>query len=141
MPIAALQQATINTIGSTSALSDPCSAVKELIENALDSGATSISIEISSNTVDTIQVKDNGSGIPPEDRKLACKWNYTSKIQTLEDLRHIGGKSFGFRGQALASIAEASGSLSITTRVGEEEVASEMNFDRSGEILRQVMHN
>lgn len=140
MPIAALQQATIDAIGSSSALPNPCSVVKELIENALDSGATSVSIEISSNTIDAIQVKDNGSGIPPRDRELACKWNYTSKIQTLEDLSNIGGASLGFRGQALACIAEASGSLSITTRVNDEQVASELNFDRHGGSLRQVMH-
>ncbi|KAM5441925.1 hypothetical protein MferCBS31731_003188 [Microsporum ferrugineum] len=105
MPIVALGESTIRAIGSASALPDPSSVAKELLDNALDAGATSIFVEISVNTLDIIQVKDNGSGIQPADRSLACKQNYTSKIQTKEDLNNINGKSLGFRGQALASIA------------------------------------
>ncbi|KAK2865205.1 hypothetical protein FQN49_003808 [Arthroderma sp. PD_2] len=138
MPIVALGQSAIRAIGSTSALPDPSSVVKELLDNALDAGATSVSVEISLNTLDIIQVKDNGSGILPDDRLLACKRNYTSKIQTKEDLASIGGKWLGFRGQALASIAEMSDALHITTRVKEEQVASLVKFGRGGEPLRQT---
>ncbi|WEW59301.1 hypothetical protein PRK78_004770 [Emydomyces testavorans] len=138
MPIAVLDQATASAIGSSSALSDPCSVVKELIDNALDAKATAVSVEVASNTLDVIQVKDNGSGIAPEDREFICKRNYTSKIQTLEDLKNVGGRSLGFRGQALASAAEMSDSILITTRTAVEVAASMLKFSRTGDLLRQV---
>lgn len=136
MSIAALNQAVANTIGSTSALSDPCSVIKELVDNALDAKATSISIELSSNKLDIIQVKDNGLGISPADFSLICKRNHTSKIKTLEDLRNVGGKSLGFRGEAMANAAEMSESVLITTRVAAEITASALKFSRTGELLR-----
>jgi len=136
MPIAALPQSTVQAIGSTSVLSDACSVVKELLDNALDASASSISVEISQNTVDVIQVKDNGHGIPPEDHSLVCKRSFTSKIETLEDLRNVGGDSLGFRGQALASAAEMSGSLTVTTRVETQVVGSMLKYDQTGELIR-----
>ncbi|GBF59945.1 PMS1 protein homolog [Trichophyton mentagrophytes] len=138
MPIVALEEPAVRAIGSTSALSDSSSVVKELLDNALDAGATSIFLEISHNTLDIIQVKDNGSGILPSDRSLACKRNYTSKIQTKEDLKNVGGKSLGFRGQALASIAEMSHAVHITTRVLEEQVARTVKFGRDGEPISET---
>ncbi|EZF75534.1 hypothetical protein H105_02947 [Trichophyton soudanense CBS 452.61] len=135
MPIVALEEPAVRAIGSTSALPDSSSVVKELLDNALDAGATSIFIEISLNTLDIIQVKDNGSGILPSDRSLACKQNYTSKIQTKEDLKNVGGRSLGFCGQALASIAEMSDAMYITTRVPEEQVARTVKFGRDGEPI------
>lgn len=136
MPIALLPQTTARAIGSTSALSDPCSVIKELIDNSLDASATSISIELSPNTLDIIQVKDNGHGIHPDDREFVCKPNFTSKIQTLEDLRNIGGKSLGFRGAALAGVADMSDGLTVTTRVDGEVVAATMKYGRTGDLLR-----
>lgn len=136
MPIVALPQATVRAIGSTSVLSDPCSVVKELLDNALDAGATSVSIDISPNTVDLIQVKDNGYGILPEDHALVCRRSFTSKIQTVEDLINIGGRSFGFRGQALSSAAEMSGKLTITTRNEGQVVGLILQYGRDGELIR-----
>ncbi|TQB69576.1 hypothetical protein MPDQ_001657 [Monascus purpureus] len=135
MPIVALPQATVRAIGSTSVLSDPCSVVKELLDNALDAGATSVSIDISPNTVDLIQVKDNGYGILPEDHALVCRRSFTSKIQTVEDLINIGGRSFGFRGQALSSAAEMSGKLTITTRNEGQVVGLILQYGRDGELI------
>ena len=139
MPIAALPTTTVSAIGSCQVLSDSCSLVKELVDNALDAHATSIAIEISSNALDIIQVKDNGSGISPEDFDMICRPNCTSKITTLEDLRKLGGKSLGFRGQALASAVEMSGGLRLTTKTDKEIVAKAVEFGRSGEILRFVL--
>lgn len=136
MPIALLPEITTRAIVSTSALSDPCSVIKELIDNSLDASATSISIEISPNTLDIIQVKDNGYGIQPNDREFVCKSNFTSKIRSLEDLRNIGGKFLGFRGAALAGVAEMSGGLAVTTRVDGEVVAAAMKYGRTGDLLR-----
>lgn len=136
MPIEPLPQATVRAIGSTSVISDPCSVVKELLDNALDASASNVQIEISQNTVDVIQVKDNGHGIPSEDYSNVCKHTFTSKIQTIEDLRNVGGTSFGFRGEALASAAEISGGLVITTRVLSDVTASCLYYGRDGELTK-----
>ncbi|KAF9889431.1 hypothetical protein FE257_007333 [Aspergillus nanangensis] len=134
MPIAALPQPIVRAIGSTSVISDPCSVVKELLDNALDASATSVFVEISQNTVDVIQVKDNGHGIPSSDHAFVCKRTYTSKIQTIDDLRKLGGSSLGFRGEALASAVEVSGVVTVTTRVEAESVGSSIKYGRNGDV-------
>jgi len=136
MPIAALSDITTSAITSSLVLTDAISVVKELLDNALDSSATNITIEISANTIDTIQVRDNGTGIGVEDRQLLCKRGYTSKIRTIEDLAQLGGSSLGFRGEALASIAELSKSVAVTTRVDGETVATLLSFDSKGKLAR-----
>ncbi|PLB50771.1 hypothetical protein P170DRAFT_381822 [Aspergillus steynii IBT 23096] len=135
MPITALPKPTVQAIGSTSVISDPCSIVKELLDNAIDASAASVGVEISQNTLDLVQVKDNGHGIPSADHAFVCRRTFTSKIQTLEDLRRVGGKSLGFRGQALASASEISGGVNILTRVESELVGSSMKYGRNGELL------
>ncbi|CDM33093.1 hypothetical protein DTO013E5_5716 [Penicillium roqueforti] len=134
MTIEALPQKTIRAIGSTSAISDPCSVVKELVDNALDASATSLQVEISQNTVDVIQLKDNGHGISPEDQQNVCKRAFTSKIQSLDDLKNVGGSSLGFRGEALASVAEMSGLVTVTTRVESEVAGRCLKYGRNGEL-------
>jgi DNA mismatch repair ATPase MutL len=136
MPIAALPPSTVSAIGSTQALTDSASLVKELIDNAIDARATVICIEISANTLDDIRVRDNGHGIAPEDRPLMCTRHCTSKIRDLEDLQNMGGRSLGFRGEALASAAEMSGCLTISTRIEGEPTAAEILFNRQGQISR-----
>ncbi|KAH1546288.1 hypothetical protein KXX57_003817 [Aspergillus fumigatus] len=135
MPIKALPQTTVRAIGSTSVISDPCSIVKELLDNSLDAHATAISVEISQNTVDVIQVKDNGHGIPAEDHPFVCRRAFTSKIATVEDLRKLGGKSLGFRGEALASAAEVCGGVTVTTRVEADPVGFCIKYGRNGELI------
>ena len=139
MPIAALPQNTVQAIGSTSVITDPYSIVKELLDNALDASASSVFVEISQNTLDVIQVKDNGHGIQSEDHAVVCKHAFTSKIQTVEDLRHIGGKMLGFRGEALASAVEMSGGFTVSTRVGVESVGSSIKYGRNGELIRYLI--
>jgi len=131
MPIEALPESTSRVIGSTLALNDARSVVKELIDNALDARATTINVEISQNTLDVIQVKDNGIGIGVEDRQLLCKRGYTSKIRSLEDLSRLGGSFLGFRGEALASIAELSNVVNVTTRVDGEIAGTALSFGSS----------
>jgi DNA mismatch repair protein MutL len=132
--IAALPPTTVRHIGSSQVLVDPSSVVKELIDNALDARATSIFVDITTNTLDSIQVKDDGHGIPSEDRALACRRYCTSKIRDFQDLKTVGGKWLGFRGEALASVAEMSGTLIITTRVEGEPVAVKLKYHRNGEL-------
>ena len=130
-----LPQTTVNRIGSSQVLVDPSCAVKELIDNAIDGRATSISIEICSNTLDVIQVRDNGHGIAPEDRSLACRRYCTSKIRDFADIRTLGGSTLGFRGEALSSLAELTQGLSITTRVEGEAIAVKLRTGSNGEVL------
>ncbi|KAF1959045.1 hypothetical protein CC80DRAFT_440228, partial [Byssothecium circinans] len=132
--IATLSPTTVRQLGSSQVLIDPSSVVKELIDNALDARAAAIFVDITFNTVDSIQVKDTGHGIPQEDRPLLCRRYCTSKIRDFEDLKEVCGKWLGFRGEALASTAEMSGALEVATRVEGEPVAVKMKFGRSGEL-------
>lgn len=136
MPISGLPDSTLRAITSTLALNDSVSVVKELVDNALDAKATTIAIEISANTLDVIQVKDNGTGIGVEDRQLICKRGCTSKITTIEDLERLGGTSLGFRGEALASVADLSHSVTLTTRVDGETAGSMLKYGPTGTLLR-----
>jgi DNA mismatch repair ATPase MutL len=136
MPISNLPESTLRAITSTLVLNDAVSVVKELVDNSLDAKASTIAIEISANTVDVIQVKDNGFGIGVEDRQLVCKRGCTSKITTIEDLEQLGGSSLGFRGEALASVADLSESVTLITRVDGEIAGSNLNYGPAGTLLR-----
>lgn len=137
MPIQPLSECDIRALGSSLVLFNARSVIKELIDNALDAHANNVSIEISANTIDVIQVKDNGSGIGGDDRNLLCKRGWTSKIRTIQDLEGLGGSSLGFRGEALASIAGLSNSVLVTTRIDGEQVGSASKFGPDGHLLRQ----
>ena len=134
MPIAALPQHTVRAIGASQVLTDSTSVVKELVDNALDARASSVFIEISANVLDVIQVKDNGFGIAPADRALVCQRYCTSKITCFEDISTIGGQCLGFRGEALASAAEMSGSIVISTRVEGEPAATSLRIGHQGTL-------
>lgn len=140
MPIQPLSDSDIRAIGSSLVLNDARSVIKELIDNALDAHANTISIEISLNTVDVIQVRDNGSGIGCEDRSLLCKRGCTSKIRTIQDLENLGGSSLGFRGEALASVVGLSNAVVVTTRIDGELVGSSFRFGHDGQLPRQGLH-
>ena len=95
----------------------PASAVKELIENSLDAGATQVSVDVQRGGLETIRVVDNGVGIPSEEVESAFLRHSTSKITSAEDLAQI--KTLGFRGEALPSIA-AVAEVELVTRTAEE---------------------
>lgn len=132
MPIEPLPESTSRAISSTLVLSDARSVVKELVDNALDARATTVNVEISPNTLDIIQVRDNGTGIGLQDRQLLCKRGCTSKIRSLDDLNRLGGTFLGFRGEALSSVAELSKAVTVTTRVDGEMVGTMLIFGASG---------
>lgn len=137
MPIKELAAGTAAKLRSAQVITDSVSVVKELIDNSFDAKATNIIVMVSENLLDTIKVVDNGTGIAPEDRSSIAKRSYTSKIRTLEDLDALGGTSLGFRGEALASIAELSGKgLTITTRTEGEEKALRLIIDRKGMLQK-----
>ena len=111
--IVALDTGTAKLLTATQVITSPYSTIKELLENALDARATSISIEISVNIVDVVQVRDNGHGIAPEDRGICCKRHTTSKLSSVSDLGVVGGRSLGFRGEALFATAQVAGGMEI----------------------------
>lgn len=106
MPITLLDQNTINKIAAGEVVERPSSVVKELVENAIDAGATAITVEIKEGGISFIRVTDNGSGINKNEIEIAFKRHATSKIKSIEDLMAVS--SLGFRGEALASIAAVS---------------------------------
>ncbi len=103
MSIHILSQNTINQIAAGEVVDRPSSVVKELVENAIDAGATSITVEIKDGGISFIRITDNGAGIPKDDIKTAFLRHATSKIKDAADLVSIS--SLGFRGEALSSIS------------------------------------
>jgi len=115
-----------NRIAAGEVVEAPFCVVKELVENSIDAGATSITVEIKKGGIDYVCVSDNGHGIEKDQVKLAFMRYATSKIQKIEDLDAIA--SLGFRGEALSSIA-AVASVKIISRVAHEELGYTVHFD------------
>ena len=130
----AIRQLPPDVIGQIAAgevVERPAAAIKELVENSMDAGATAITVDIKEGGVSSFRVTDNGSGIPPSDIRLAFARHATSKIRIAEDL--YGVRSLGFRGEALASIA-AVAKVTCQTRARGQEMGVRVR-NEGGEML------
>lgn len=125
-----LDKNTISQIAAGEVVERPLNIVKELLENAIDAGSTRIIINIEQGGIKRISINDNGSGISQDDLPLAFKPHATSKIQNIDDILKIG--TFGFRGEALASIGTVSKATIITKK--EDDINGYKIVDNFGEI-------
>ncbi|MEZ3433098.1 MAG: DNA mismatch repair endonuclease MutL [Lachnospiraceae bacterium] len=116
--IQVLDQITIDKIAAGEVIERPASVIKELTENAIDAGATAVTVEIKEGGISLMRIADNGCGIEREDVRCAFLRHSTSKIRSAEDLFHIA--SLGFRGEALSSIAAVS-QVELLTKTREDE--------------------
>lgn len=126
VPIQTLDNETIGKIAAGEVVERPASVVKELIENAIDAGATRIAVSIEAGGTRSIEVVDNGGGIPQDELAIALQRHATSKLAAFEDLDRL--RTLGFRGEALPSIAAVS-SLRIRSRTADANHAASILVD------------
>ncbi|XP_052605345.1 PMS1 protein homolog 1 isoform X2 [Peromyscus californicus insignis] len=129
-----LPAATVRLLSSSQIITSVVSVVKELIENSLDAGATSVEVKLENYGFDKIEVRDNGEGIKAVDVPVMAVKYYTSKINSHEDLENL--TTYGFRGEALGSICNVA-EVVVTTRTAADDFSTQYVLDGSGHILSQ----
>ncbi|KAK0261324.1 hypothetical protein B0A54_03492 [Friedmanniomyces endolithicus] len=130
--IKAIEGRSVHQIQSGQVIVDLNSVVKELVENSLDAGATSIEVRFKNQGLDSVEVQDNGKGIAPEDFDTVALKHHTSKLSSYEDLTSLD--TFGFRGEALSSLCALSKFQVLTARLEDGAVGKKLDFEVSGKL-------
>lgn len=130
--IKVLEGSTVHHIQSGQVIVDLCSVVKELLENSIDAGATSIDVRFRDHGLEAVEVQDNGSGIAPENYESLALKHHTSKLTHYDDLSSL--QTFGFRGEALSSLCALSKFHVVTARGDEAPKGKRLDFDVSGKL-------
>lgn len=123
--IKALDPSVVNKIAAGEIIISPVNALKEMLENSIDAGSTTIDILVKEGGIKLLQITDNGSGINKDDLPILCQRFTTSKLTTFEDLDEIN--TYGFRGEALASISHIA-RLTVTTKTEQDKCAWKVSF-------------
>ena len=131
--IVLLDDSTINKIAAGEVIERPASVVKELMENSIDAGATTIKVEIKNGGISYIRITDNGKGIAKDDMEIAFERHATSKIRKAEDLEVV--TSMGFRGEALASIASIS-KIEMVSKTEDSDIGNRIQLE-GGKIINE----
>ena len=129
--IVLLDELTINKIAAGEVIERPASVIKEMVENSIDAGATTITVEIRNGGISYIRIVDNGKGIASDDLEMAFERHATSKIRSADDLQTV--RSMGFRGEALASIAAVS-NVELVSKTSEQAIGNRIIVE-GGNIL------
>ncbi|KAH7371136.1 DNA mismatch repair protein-like protein pms1 [Pyrenochaeta sp. MPI-SDFR-AT-0127] len=130
--IKAIEARSVHQIQSGQVIVDLQSVCKELVENSIDAGATSIEVRFKNNGLDAIEVQDNGSGIAPDDYDTIALKHFTSKLATYDDLSSL--ETFGFRGEALSSLCALSNFHIVTARASDGPKGTRLEFEQSGKL-------
>ncbi|XP_014877641.1 PMS1 protein homolog 1 isoform X3 [Poecilia latipinna] len=125
---------TVRLLSSSQVVTSVVSVVKELMENSLDAGASSVDVKLENFGLDRTEVRDNGCGIKVADAPVMAVQHFTSKISSHEDLERL--ETYGFRGEALGSIC-AVAEVTVTTKTEEDDVSTQYTLDSSGAIVSQ----
>jgi len=128
--IKAIEGRSVHQIQSGQVIVDLKSVIKELVENSLDAGASSIEVRFKNYGLDCIDVQDNGNGISPDDYGSLALKHHTSKLSSYEDLASLD--TFGFRGEALSSLCAVSNFHVVTARAEDGAVGKRLEFEHSG---------
>ena len=134
--IKAIDKASVHRICSGQVIVDLRTAVKELVENALDAKASKVEVSVTDHGLGLIEVSDNGSGISPENYANIALKHFTSKLSDFSDLESV--VSYGFRGEALSSLCAVSEKLEVTTRTTNEDIGVHLEFDRNGRLAKNT---
>mmetsp|Transcript_22090 Transcript_22090/g.33512 ORF Transcript_22090/g.33512 Transcript_22090/m.33512 type:complete len:1094 (-) Transcript_22090:91-3372(-) len=132
-----MEASSVKRIVAGQAITDLASAVKELIDNALDAGAKTINIRLFNQGIDIVEVSDDGCGVSQESRPYMAMKHTTSKIRSFDEIYSSDCETLGFRGEALFCLANISSSLIVSTRTENQELGEKLMFTKEGYLLHE----